>query len=515
MGFDEVLLQQLTSIGNVVVSKHFNFEDRVINTSVNILLTSLLGITLGLLIDICFKGGFEKYKKRFLCWWNPSLENPLEFEPDLLATSKKEEEHLFRKHYAWNNADTPFLYYWFYKYHIRKDYKKFHTGGPFLVQSPTFINEILDGRNKIQNGNIYYDLVYKMAPIWNDKHGVVYFSHLTMGTYSFYSDSLSAITNAMDHLEEFKKEMGEKYNKNMPCIEGSTLWEFRKKSDEQKGNTQAFSLEIKSKISAKHTFDYLHFTQKKDILGLLEKFKEGTLYPLHIPMDNKMGILLHGPPGTGKTRFIAAVANYLERGVALINFTKVKTCSDFDDVISKVLEKNLILVLDEIDTMKGVLTREGSPVENKEGGNGMEMNPYMMMLLAKEKESSSMMANEMRRMTFEKDDELTLGHILSKLDGLESCKDLLIIATTNHPERIDPALTRPGRLGFQLHLSKCTHQMLHDILHMIFPETSVYDIESAVKQMPADYYAPAYVIQNCIENITFEKAVEVLKKIDK
>ena len=204
-----------------------------------------------------------------------------------------------------------------------------------------------------------------------------------------------------------------------------------------------------------------------------------------------------GPPGTGKTRFISAAANYLGRDVALINFAKVKTCEEFNMVIKEVLEKRLILVLDEIDTMKGVLTREKDQVKEKESieidAKEKGMNPYMMMLLSKEKESAGIMQDEMKRLTSLRDDELTLGYILSKLDGLESCNDLMVIATTNHPDRIDPALKRPGRFGFQLNLGKCTYNMLCDIFHMLFPETDMNTIMEEASKLPIDYYTPAYI----------------------
>jgi hypothetical protein len=66
---------------------------------------------------------------------------------------------------------------------------------------------------------------------------------------------------------------------------------------------------------------------------------------------------------------------------------------------------------------------------------------------------------------------LDLAYLLSKLDGLEDNNDRLIIATTNNPDKINPALLRPGRFDLKLCLGNCTTAMYVDILTAFFALT--------------------------------------------
>lgn len=495
MELSNILTQQFTTIGNVLINKHIHFEDRMISAAINVVCTAVIGICINIFINILFNNKYEEYKKKIIKWYNPTKESPLDFDPDD-ALIHDDTLFLYKSRYK---VDYIFKL-WFYMNHIEKDYTKYSDNKYISwIPSKQDIENALHGKAPFN-----YDIQFKRFPIWKKNRKYVYakddFYGIIMESNS--STELFAVTEALDELRKtVEKNTNMQYNSD-----GCKLWYFKKGNET---NTK-FRMEALGSIDKKHTFDYLHFQQKSEILPLLEKFKNGILYPPYIPMENKMGILLHGPPGTGKTRFISAAANYLGRDVALINFAKVQTCEEFDLVIKEVLQKRLILVLDEIDTMKGVLTREGEGSE-KEKSSTIDINPYMMMLLAKEKESDGLMQGQMKRLTSLKDDELTLGYILSKLDGLESCKDLMVIATTNHPERIDPALKRPGRFGFELHLGKCTYTMLCDILYMLFPETDMDTIMEEANKLPINYYTPAYIIQYAIQYSTFEKTIHILK----
>merc|ERR1712164_114900 len=49
-------------------------------------------------------------------------------------------------------------------------------------------------------------------------------------------------------------------------------------------------------------------------------------------------------------------------------------------------------------------------------------------------------------------DKLDLSGLLNVLDGVVDCPNRILIMTTNHPEKLDPALIRPGRIDKKLHL---------------------------------------------------------------
>lgn len=61
--------------------------------------------------------------------------------------------------------------------------------------------------------------------------------------------------------------------------------------------------------------------------------------------------------------------------------------------------------------------------------------------------------------------KLTLGGVLNFADGIRSScgSERIFIFTTNHPERLDPALTRPGRMDMHIELSYCTFEIFQSL----------------------------------------------------
>jgi SpoVK/Ycf46/Vps4 family AAA+-type ATPase len=68
----------------------------------------------------------------------------------------------------------------------------------------------------------------------------------------------------------------------------------------------------------------------------------------------------------------------------------------------------------------------------------------------------------------ELEDELTLGGILTVLDGNLEVYSRMLIITSNHPETIDDALLRPGRIDLQVKFSKCDKKCIRDMYYSFF-----------------------------------------------
>ena len=70
---------------------------------------------------------------------------------------------------------------------------------------------------------------------------------------------------------------------------------------------------------------------------------------------------------------------------------------------------------------------------------------------------------------------LDMAFLLSLLDGVTSSDGRVIVATTNYPERIEPALRRPGRFDFEMKFAFMTNRAIHDLLHIIYKLSDDYD----------------------------------------
>ncbi|WP_247728876.1 CDC48 family AAA ATPase [Halovivax limisalsi] len=158
-----------------------------------------------------------------------------------------------------------------------------------------------------------------------------------------------------------------------------------------------------------------------------ERLRETIQWPLDYPevyaqmdMQAPKGVLMYGPPGTGKTLLAKAIANESQsnfisiKGPELLN----KFVGESEKGIREVFEKArsnapTVIFFDEIDSIAGERGRTT-------GDSGVS--------------------------------ERMVSQLLTELDGLEELEDVVVIATTNRPDLIDPALLRPGRLDRHVHV---------------------------------------------------------------
>jgi SpoVK/Ycf46/Vps4 family AAA+-type ATPase len=193
-----------------------------------------------------------------------------------------------------------------------------------------------------------------------------------------------------------------------------------------------------------------------------------------------LGFLYHGPPGTGKTSTIKAIANEGRRHIINIQLSEIKTKQQlqhlfFNDEIHVYNGTNLerytipvserLYVIEDIDAMgDAVLKREWKkPVAVKKD----DLEPFMH----KEEEK----------------DALDLSFLLNLLDGTLEANGRILIITTNFPERIDRALIRPGRIDMIVHFQKCTLEVLNEMVNSFYDkQVSLTDTNLDGKWTPAE-----------------------------
>ncbi|CAH2045054.1 unnamed protein product [Thlaspi arvense] len=176
---------------------------------------------------------------------------------------------------------------------------------------------------------------------------------------------------------------------------------------------------------------------KKDLI----KFSNGKDYYKKVGKPWKRGYLLFGPPGTGKSTMISAIANFLDYDVYDLELTTVKDNSELKKLLLDTKGKSII-VIEDIDCSL-VLTgqRKTKKEEDEEDEEGK-----------KKKEDENKEKKEA-----EKQSKVTLSGLLNSIDGLWSaCSDeKIIIFTTNYVDKLDPALIRRGRMDNHIEMSYC------------------------------------------------------------
>ncbi|XP_041021267.1 AAA-ATPase At2g18193-like [Juglans microcarpa x Juglans regia] len=171
------------------------------------------------------------------------------------------------------------------------------------------------------------------------------------------------------------------------------------------------------------TFDTLAMDPelKKSIIDDLDRFVRRKEFYRKVGKAWKRGYLLYGPPGTGKSSLIAAMANYLKFDIYDLELTSIFSNSDLRRVLLSTTNRS-ILVIEDIDCSMEMQDRQNQ---------GAEYQPRS---------------------------KFTLSGLLNFIDGLwSSCGDeRVIVFTTNHKDRLDPALLRPGRMDVHVNMSYCT-----------------------------------------------------------
>lgn len=207
------------------------------------------------------------------------------------------------------------------------------------------------------------------------------------------------------------------------------------------------------------TFDNLFFPHREAIMKDLDRFLNDEAWYKKVGKPYRMNLLLAGPPGCAKTSCVKAVANHTGRHVILLDTSKFQNASQMCATIMQFPKNNgikynkCIFVLEELDCWAAATgVRTASDVDSDADSDSESDSEFMKESVgsvgsakSRKKAMSAKSAMSMM-MPKPKNSFSDLGVLLNMLDGVQEMHGAMIMVTTNHPEKFDPALTRPGRL---------------------------------------------------------------------
>ncbi|OAA39128.1 mitochondrial chaperone BCS1 [Metarhizium rileyi] len=157
---------------------------------------------------------------------------------------------------------------------------------------------------------------------------------------------------------------------------------------------------------------------KESIVADVKDFLSRQQWYVDRGIPYRRGYLLYGPPGSGKSSFIQALAGELDFGVAMINLSEMGMTDDKLAYLLTKLPKRCLLLLEDADA--AFVNRRHRDTDGYSGAT------------------------------------VTFSGLLNALDGVAASEERIAFLTTNHIERLDPALIRPGRVDMMTRIGEAT-----------------------------------------------------------
>ncbi|KAJ5793690.1 hypothetical protein N7457_000289 [Penicillium paradoxum] len=177
----------------------------------------------------------------------------------------------------------------------------------------------------------------------------------------------------------------------------------------------------------------LHEGVKERVVADVQDFISSSSWYHDRGIPYRRGYLLYGPPGTGKSSFIQALAGELDYDIAILNLSERGLTDDRLNHLLTIVPNRTLVLLEDVDAAFSN-RREQSDADGYRGAN------------------------------------VTFSGLLNALDGVASAEERIIFLTTNHVERLDEALVRPGRVDMTVRLGEVTRYQVSCLWDRFYAE---------------------------------------------
>jgi len=343
------------------------------------------------------------------------------------------------------------------------------------------------------------NLVPEVCRIAKDVSCKVEWTKSKNGTVEYSIKITSEILN-VQKLTELLESWKTEYDDHNQVGEGIKYFVFNQSPQSPQHPYTEFSFQsVKS-------FENVFFPEKKNLVDKIEFFEKNESWFTERGIPYMLGLLFHGEPGCGKTSTIKAMASLTRRHIVSVPLKNMKSVSDLHHVFygtkinNKVIpmEKRLY-VLEDIDCggLGDVMKKRKPDVVFNEAEDYEEIDSTNSSF-----EEAVSERDEHKPKKHSKDDfkkELTLSDLLEVFDGVLESKGRMMVITTNHLDKLDPAIFRPGRVDTCIQFRKCKSEAIMEIFHNFYGGSGLpagFDLQ----QVPDNVWSPAEIVQIFVNN---------------
>lgn len=294
---------------------------------------------------------------------------------------------------------------------------------------------------------------------------------VTDGAPEIIKFKLYCYEHDVQHLQTFVDNCNADYERRMANKLGAHRYYFDQMvQTKTKGTVQnplptTHLVYTKTKFVTTRTFENVFFEQRKQVRDRVNFFLEHRDWYEKKGIPYTLGFMFHGPPGTGKTSSIKAIAHAGRRHIVNIQLSEIKTKQQLQHLFFN----DEIYVFNGVNTEKYVIpiAERLYVIEDIDAMGDVVLRREWKKPVVEEKKKEDDIFGERKG---DEKETFDLSFLLNLLDGTLEANGRIIAFSSNYPERIDKALIRPGRVDMIVHFKNCSRAVLKEMIDAFYEQ---------------------------------------------
>ncbi|KAK2875951.1 hypothetical protein FQN49_001493 [Arthroderma sp. PD_2] len=219
----------------------------------------------------------------------------------------------------------------------------------------------------------------------------------------------------------------------------------------------------------------------------------------------RRGYLFHGPPGTGKTSLSFAIAGVFGLDIYCISLLEPSLTEEDLGLLFNSLPRRCVVLLEDIDTAGLARTTADEDIETTDAANGATDSVISNLNTAVQQPATRAKKGK-RSSTDEEPKGISLSGLLNAIDGVASHEGRVLVMTTNHPDKLDDALIRPGRVDMMVEFTLANREQIREIFIRMYSPDQPGGSINTTSPPPSQIEKSLAVLNSKLFNTTKDKS---------